>query len=96
MGIVRLVQIAVVILLVWMGIKAIKRFMAKDAEPRRVRRDAAPGEVMDVMVQDPQCGTYLPKHEAYSAWIDGKEQFFCSRECRDAYKSGQSPKAKKA
>lgn len=96
MGIIRLVQIALVILLVWIGIKAIKRFLAKDAEPRRVRRNAAPGEVMDVMVQDPQCGTYLPKQEAHTAWVDGKEQYFCSRECRDAYKAGQPRKAGKA
>ncbi|MBU1275561.1 MAG: YHS domain-containing protein [Proteobacteria bacterium] len=96
MGIIRLVQIALVILLVWMGIKAVKRFLAKDADPRRVGRKAAPGEVMDVMVQDPQCGTYLPKQEAFSAWIDGQERFFCSKECRDAFKAGQNKKAGKA
>lgn len=96
MGIIRLIQIALFIMLAWWAIKAVKRYMAKDAGPKRVRRQAAPGEVMDVMVQDPQCGTYLPKQEAFSAWIDGQEQFFCSKQCRDAFKSGQDKKAAKA
>ncbi len=80
-------------MLAWWAIKAVKRYMAKNAGPKQVRRQAAAGEVMDVMVQDPQCGTYLPKQEAYSAWVDGQERFFCSKECREAYKAGQGKKA---
>ena len=96
MGIIRLVQIALIILLVWMGIKAIKRFMAKDAAPRRVRRRAAPGEVMDVMVQDPQCGTICQSKRPTAPGSTARNSFFCSRECRDAYKAGQPKKAGKA
>ena len=74
-----------VVLLAWLGYKALRRFMAGGAEAQRMRQRQAKGEVMDVMVQDPQCGTYLPQHEALSAWVDGEEKFLCSKQCRDAY-----------
>jgi len=95
-GLIRLIQIAIVILLVWMGIKAVKRFMAGGAEAQQVRRRQAKGEVMDVMVQDPQCGTYVPRHEAISAKVEGAERFFCSKQCRDAYRDAKKKKAKQA
>jgi len=84
-GLIRLIQIGILALLVWWGYKALKRYLAGGAEAQRVRQRQTQGEVMDVMVQDPQCGTYLPKHEAISAWVEGQEQFFCSKQCRDAY-----------
>ncbi|MCB2226535.1 MAG: hypothetical protein KQH53_07640 [Desulfarculaceae bacterium] len=85
MGLIRLVQIAIVGFLIWFGYKAFKRYLAGGAEAQARKKRQAQGEVMDVMVQDPQCGTYLPKHEAKSAWVDGQERFFCSKKCRDAY-----------
>ena len=38
------------------------------------------------MVQDPQCGTYLPISDAIGATICGKQHYFCSRKCRSLYK----------
>ncbi len=38
------------------------------------------------MVQDPQCGTYLPLSEALSANIHGQQHYFCSRKCRTQFK----------
>ncbi len=39
------------------------------------------------MVQDPQCGTYLPRSEALEKTVRGTRHFFCSKECRDAYQN---------
>ena len=41
----------------------------------------------DVLVQDPVCGTYVPKGQAVRLKKEGKELFFCSEKCRDAYSS---------
>jgi YHS domain-containing protein len=38
------------------------------------------------MVQDPQCGTYLPLSEAFNATIRGRQYHFCSRKCRTLFK----------
>ena len=42
------------------------------------------------MAQDPNCGTYVPKRQAVTKSIQGKEHFFCSKKCADEY----SPKKK--
>ncbi len=42
-------------------------------------------ETVSEMVQDPFCKTYIPRGEAYRKVIDGKDMFFCSRECADKF-----------
>jgi len=37
------------------------------------------------MVKDEYCNTYLPKEEAIREVIEGKEYFFCSKECRKKF-----------
>jgi YHS domain-containing protein len=49
-----------------------------------VGADGAP--VIDVMVKDPVCGTYLPKSDAVSARIGGETLYFCSKQCLSRYK----------
>lgn len=39
------------------------------------------------MVQDPNCGTYVPKPEAVYQKIEDEEHFFCSQKCADEYKN---------
>jgi len=46
------------------------------------------GNVIDEMVQDPFCKTYIPKREAVKRVIGGKEILFCSKECADRFESG--------
>jgi uncharacterized protein len=37
------------------------------------------------MVQDPYCKTYIPRGEAYRKVLDGREIFFCSKECAEKF-----------
>jgi YHS domain-containing protein len=37
------------------------------------------------MVQDPNCGVYIPKKQAVIEFVHGKESFFCSKKCADEY-----------
>jgi len=38
------------------------------------------------MVEDPQCGTFIPLSDAVSANIKGKQHYFCSKKCLKEYK----------
>lgn len=38
------------------------------------------------MVVDQMCGKSIKKDEAYRMVIDGQEHYFCSWECREAYR----------
>jgi uncharacterized protein len=45
------------------------------------------GAVIDEMVQDPFCKTYIPRRESIRKVIDGEEYFFCSETCADQFES---------
>lgn len=38
-----------------------------------------------MMVKDDMCNLYLPKEDAFREVINGKEHFFCSKECHRKY-----------
>ena len=41
------------------------------------------------MVEDPQCGTYLPLSDAIKTTIHGQQHYFCSKKCLQEYKKAQ-------
>ncbi|MGD9040789.1 MAG: YHS domain-containing protein, partial [Desulfobacteraceae bacterium] len=43
------------------------------------------GGVIDEMVQDPFCGTYIPRRESIRRVIEGQEYLFCSEECAEKF-----------
>jgi YHS domain-containing protein len=43
----------------------------------------------DEMIQDPFCGAYFPRKNAFRASVGKKDFLFCSEQCRDAYLSGR-------
>jgi YHS domain-containing protein len=48
------------------------------------------GSVIDEMVQDPVCRTYVPLREAKRRIVDGEEYFFCSDQCADEFEKGKA------
>ena len=42
------------------------------------------------LVQDPQCGTYIPMSRAIRLGLGEHAQYFCSTSCRDQYTAAQS------
>jgi YHS domain-containing protein len=57
-------------------------------QKKRPLNRSASGEVM---VQDPQCGTYLPVGDALKKTIHGQDHYFCSKECFDKFKATHKP-----
>jgi YHS domain-containing protein len=49
---------------------------------RRLRPSKPAPRLSGMMVKDEACETYVPKEEAIREVIDGKEYFFCSKDCR--------------
>lgn len=42
----------------------------------------------DVLVQDPVCGTFIPRQEALKLTRDGRDYFFCSEGCLKRFQRG--------
>jgi hypothetical protein len=58
--------------------------------PRDVERSGG------TLVQDPHCGTYLPKSRALALGSGDDAKYFCSPGCRDAYTSSAPPSRDRA
>ena len=51
---------------------------------------------IDEMVQDPFCKTYIPLRDAKRKIIDGREYFFCCRECAEKFEKEMNHKVRDA
>ena len=79
-----MIKLLLLILLFFVGYSFLQvLFPTRPRGPRTPKNRTQGGEQM---VQDPECGTYLPVSEAISATIRGKEYHFCSRKCRSQFK----------
>lgn len=74
--VVNLVRIVVVLLIV----RFLLRFVAAVVQGYQ---GAPSGPAATEMVRDRVCDTFVPRSRALMAVIDGREQHFCSPECRD-------------
>ena len=74
--VVNLVRIVIVLL----AVRFVLRFLAAVVQGYQgaPRREAATD-----MVRDRVCDTFLPRSRALVAVVDGREQHFCSAQCRD-------------
>jgi YHS domain-containing protein len=52
----------------------------------RIESQKQDGSV-DEMIQDPQCGIYVPRRDAQQKVIRGEEFFFCSSECAQKFEN---------
>lgn len=75
---IKLLLMILVGFVVYSMISGLRRPLEKKS-PRNRSHDGEP------MVEDPQCGTYLPISDAVSATIAGKQLYFCSKKCLKNY-----------
>lgn len=78
MGLFRILIILGLGYLLYRAVKAVVTSQGKIARTR-------PRGVIDEMVQDPNCKTYIPSKDSVSRTINGRRYHFCSEECADAF-----------
>ena len=78
-GLFRLILIGAVLYLVYWGFRFFKA-ITQTAKPQSTQKPKS-----NIMVKDEICNTYLPKDEAIVLKLDGKEYFFCSKECQQKF-----------
>jgi uncharacterized protein len=83
-GILRLIYFAVWAYFFFIVYRFVRNLWRKIAPPQP--KTAQP-RLSGVMVKDEACLTYVAKEEALREVIDGREYFFCSKECRKKFLS---------
>lgn len=72
-------QLAVGVALGYIGYRIYRRI--KEALPPGGSRESRPISEPETLVQDPVCGTFIPRRNALKTVKDGQEYFFCSEGC---------------
>ena len=80
-----MIKILMLILLCFVGYSMIQGIIRpkQDRGRKMPRNRTREGEQM---VEDPQCGTFIPIGDAVSANINGQQRHFCSKKCLKEYK----------
>lgn len=65
------------------------KIIEKGQMPEGMMKEQTPAEEM---VVDPICHKAIKKSDAYRVFKEGKEYFFCSWECREAFLKGNTEK----
>ena len=84
-----IVRFAIICLVVYVAFRLVRRVFAGRAPDRVARKDV--GRIDDVMVKDPQCGSYFPLRHGIALKTGDRELHFCSQECRDLYVHSRHP-----
>jgi YHS domain-containing protein len=85
-----LIRLLILIILAVLVYRGAKSWFGGGAKQQPRMNGQPPERIDDVMVKDPQCGVYFPKHQGVSWKHHGQEYFFCSDECKEKYKEQNS------
>lgn len=81
-GILRLIYFAVWAYFFFIVYRSVRNLWRKIAPPQP---KTPQHRLSGVMVKDEACLTYVAKEDALREMIDGREYFFCSKECRKKF-----------
>ena len=77
-----MIRLLLLFLLAYLFFRVIKGvFSLLGGGGQELKRGRDEEKVIDEMVQDPSCKTYIPRRGAIRKVIQGQEYFFCSQEC---------------
>ena len=81
-----MIRWALFLLVLYVAYRVARRFLSKRS-PRPDRQET--GRIDDVMVKDPECGSYFPQRDGVVLKDGERELHFCSERCRDRYQSSK-------
>jgi YHS domain-containing protein len=80
-----MIRIIVLIAVGYIGFRLLKSWIVKHISISQAGTNQPPGEIDDIMIQDPVCQVYFPKRSGVHLHQNGKDLYFCSPECRQRY-----------
>ena len=77
------------ILIFFLGYLAYRLFRELFPVQKRGEFKDENGDVIDDMVQDPECHVYVPRKEAIRRRVNGIDEFFCSDKCAEKFENAR-------
>ena len=85
-----MIRVLIILLVGYFAYRVAKRWVRGKVFSERVE-GRAPDRIDDVMVKDPQCGTYFARRDGVVLRLADRDLMFCSLECRDKYIAANAP-----
>lgn len=82
---IRLIIILVLIYLLYRIVKLLRGPKPAGIDRQQIKTAKNMQTTGEDLVEDPACHTYVPVSQAYKKEISGKDHYFCSKECYEAY-----------
>ena len=78
--------------IIYLSYRILKSWMLQGRPSQNTVSNKTVGEIADVMIKDPFCEIYFPKKDGVHLRFEGKDLYFCSKECRDKFVEKYSTK----
>ena len=78
-GFLRIVLYAILAYIIYKFIRVYQKLSQKSNTRRQAKQASG------LMVKDEMCNIYLPQEDAIKEIVEGKEYFFCSKDCRQKF-----------
>lgn len=78
-------RLLILLILLYLAYRSLKSWMFKNISSENTIDGKKMGEIDDIMIKDPYCEIYFPRRNGIHCNIDGKDLYFCSKECRDKF-----------
>ncbi|MBW2604850.1 MAG: hypothetical protein JRE28_11130 [Deltaproteobacteria bacterium] len=78
-------RLLVLIGLLYLCYRLLRSWVLKEKLSHKTTFGKKAGEIDDVMVKDPYCEMYFAKRDGVHLNIEGRDVYFCSKECKDKF-----------
>lgn len=86
-----MIRVLILAVVGYLAYRVARRWVRGKFSRGSVNGQGTAGRIDDVMVKDPQCGTYFARRDGVALRQADRELMFCSRECRDKYLATNVP-----
>ena len=85
-------RLLIILGIIYLCYRAMKSWMRHGESPKKTVLNKSAAQIDDVMIKDPFCGIYFAKKHGVHLRLNGKDLYFCSKECRDKFVETHSKK----
>lgn len=80
-----MIKLIIFLLVGYFVLKSMKKILGAGPSTNIPGGSREADQIDNLMVQDPNCQTYISKRDAIQTAANGRTLYFCSTQCRDAY-----------
>jgi uncharacterized protein len=80
-----MIRLLILIAIGYFAYRVLRSLLTPGSSRGRKVSSKPSGQIDDVMVKDPFCGTYFARNQGVYLKSGGEDLYFCSAECREKY-----------